>query len=48
MICVGVIIVSKLLFLLGFCGNKEFDLLWFCIYNKVDECICRLKKFKNF
>ena len=45
---VGVITASKLPSLLGFCGNKEFDSSWFCIHNKVDERICRPKKFKNF
>ena len=44
----GVITASKLPSLLGFCGNNEFDSSWFCIHNKVDESICRPKKFKNF
>ena len=42
---VGVITASKLPSLLA---NKEFDSSWFCIHNKVDECICRPKKIKNF
>ena len=45
---VGVITASKLPSLLGFCGNKVVDSSWFFIHNKVDENICRPKKFKNF
>lgn len=45
---VGVITASKLPSLLGFCGNREFDSSLFCIHNKVDERICRPKKFKDF
>ena len=45
---IGVITASKLPSLLGFCENKEFDSSRFCIHNKVDECICRPNKFKNF
>ena len=42
---VGVITACKLL---GFNGTKSYDSSWFCIHNKVDESICRPKKFKNF
>ena len=44
---VGVITASKLLSLLGFCGNKEFDPAWFCIHNKVDESTCKPRKLKK-
>lgn len=33
---------------MGLCGYKEFDSLWFCIYNKLDESLYKFKKFKNF
>ena len=44
----GVITASKLPYLLGFHGNKEFDFAWFCVHNKQDESKCRPRQFRNF
>lgn len=44
----GVTTASKLPSLLGFQGNKEFDLSWFSILNKIDESKCKPKQYRNF
>lgn len=45
---VGVISASKLPYLLGFHGQKEFIRSWFFIHNNIDESLAAPKKFKNF
>ena len=45
---IGIITASKIPYLLGFHGQKEFEHAWFCIHNNVDESKAAPKRFKNF
>ena len=45
---VGVISASKLPYLLGFHGQKEFIRSWFFIQNNIDESLAAPKKIMNF
>ena len=38
---VGIITASKIPYLLGFHGQKEFEHAWLCVHNKIDELLSR-------